>query len=108
MVDLENMSKRATKRHMPLSTEVTQEMHSLKGNLPNWIKTDPDFRFGMSTQQFSKDNQKISSIMNNDYLKQYLTRSIAQKAMDSLANQKGVKKDWRNKVFNLRSQSVAN
>lgn len=108
LVDLENMSKRFHKKHQPLSTEVTTEMQSMAGNLPQWIKTDPEFRFGMSTQQFSKDNQKIASVINNDYLKQYLSRSIAQKAMDQLANQKNNKKDWRNKVFNLRSQSVAN
>ena len=47
--DLENMSKRVHNKHKALSTEVTQEMQTLKGNLPQWIKTDPDFRFGMST-----------------------------------------------------------
>lgn len=49
LTDLENMSKRANK-HYAMSTEVTQEMQSLKGNLPDWIKTNPEFRFGMSSQ----------------------------------------------------------
>ena len=46
--------------------------------------------------------------MNNDYLKQHLGRTIAQKAIDQIANNgRPAKKDWRNLVFNLRSQSVA-
>ena len=46
--------------------------------------------------------------MNNDYLKQHLSKSIAQKAIDQIANYgRPVKKDWRNRVFNLRSHSVA-
>jgi len=73
--DLEHMSKRVFKENNKRFTkEVTNEMQQLKGNLPQWIKTDPDFRFGMSTSQFAKDNQKISSVMNNDYLKAYLSK----------------------------------
>lgn len=56
LIDLEQMNKRVSKKTRQLSTDVTQEVQALKGNLPNWIKTDPDFRFGMSSQQFAKDN----------------------------------------------------
>jgi hypothetical protein len=45
--------------------------------------------------------------MNNDYLKQHLSKSIAQKAIDQLTSQRSMKKDWRNRVFTMRSQSVA-
>lgn len=49
LIDLEQMSKRVSKKTRQFSTDVTQEVQALKGNLPNWIKTDPDFRFGMSS-----------------------------------------------------------
>lgn len=45
--------------------------------------------------------------MNNDYLKQYLSHQIAQKAIEKVQENQVKKKDWRNKVYNLRSQSVA-
>ena len=45
--------------------------------------------------------------MNNDYLKHYLTTQIANRAIDKVKEGGVKKKDWRNKVYNLRSQSVA-
>jgi len=36
-----------------------------------------------------------------------LTESITKKAIEDLNMNKVNKKDWRNKVFHLRSQSVA-
>lgn len=36
-----------------------------------------------------------------------MTESITKKALEDLNMTKVVKKDWRNKVFHLRSQSVA-
>jgi len=36
-----------------------------------------------------------------------MLESIAQKTLENIQNAKVTKKDWRNKVFNLRSQSVA-
>lgn len=36
-----------------------------------------------------------------------MLESIAQKTLEKLNSKQVTKKDWRNKVFNLRSQSVA-
>ena len=46
--DLENMSKRIQSRKF--SEQTQNDVSELKGNLPDWIKTNPDFRFGTSTK----------------------------------------------------------
>ena len=53
--------------------KTTEKIGHGEKNVPKWITNDPDFRFGRSTFSFHKDNQKIKSVMNNDYLKQYLS-----------------------------------
>jgi hypothetical protein len=68
---------------------------------------DPNFRFGKSSGAHNEDAQRIGGIINYEYLKEHLTESITKKAMENLNMTKTTNKNWRNKVFNLRSQSVA-
>ena len=55
----------------------------------------------------NEDRDKIASIVNNDYLKQYLSNNIALKAIEQISRSKITKKDWRNTRYKLRSQTVA-
>ena len=71
--------------------------------VPSHIMADPTFRFGKSTGAYNEDAQRIGGIINYDYLKDHLTESITKKAMENLNMTKVTHKDWKNKVFNLRS-----
>jgi hypothetical protein len=64
---------------------------------------DPKFRFGKTSGAYNDDAQRIGGIINYEYLKDHLTESITKKAMENLNRTKVTNKDWRNKVFNLRS-----
>ena len=75
--------------------------------VPKRISEDPEFRFGKTCGAYHPDAQRIGGIINYQYLKEHLTESITKKALEDLDMSKVVKKDWRNKVFHLRSQSVA-
>ena len=80
------------------------------GNIPNWIRENPEFMYGKSSGAYNQDSQRITEVINYDYLKQHLATSITNNALHDLANQKqkNMKKDWTNKVYKMRSQSVAN
>jgi hypothetical protein len=75
--------------------------------IPKHVTEDPNFRFGRSSGAYDEDAQRIAGIINYDYLKEHLTESITKKALESITKSQIVKKDWRNKGYNLRSQSVA-
>ena len=75
--------------------------------VPQHIKDDPEFRYGKTSGAYKPDAQRIGGIINYQYLKEHLTESITKKALEDMNMNKVNKKDWRNKVFHLRSQSVA-
>lgn len=52
--------------------------------LPKWIRNSPDFRFGVKSDIAKGDVSKIGGIINNDYLKEFLTTSIARKAKEEV------------------------
>ena len=101
------MSKRKIGGNFTKRTAETQYMTKEGGNIPKRIKEDTEFRFGKSSGAFNPDSQRIGGVINYEYLREHMLESIAQKTLESLNNSKVTKKDWRNKVFNLRSQSVA-
>lgn len=71
--------------------------------IPAHIKNDPNFRFGKCSGAYNENAQRIGGIINYDYLKEHLTESITNKALENLNMTKVTHKDWRNKVFHLRS-----
>lgn len=79
------------------------------GNVPDWIRENPKFMYGKSSGAYNEDSQRITEVINYDYLKQHLATSITNNALHDIAHQKqkGLKKDWTNKVYKMRSQSVA-
>ena len=105
--DLESMSKRKVVKAKIRNKDETTAIVPVKSNVPQWIKTDPNFQFGVPSNAFNEDRDKIASIVNNDYLKQYLSNNIALKAIEQISRSKITKKDWRNTGYKLRSQTVA-
>lgn len=102
------MSKRKGKKNNIIKkTAETQYMTQLGGNLPQRLKDDKDFRFGKSSGAFDPEAQRIAGVINYDYLREHMLESIAQKTLERISERQVTKKDWRNKVYNLRSQSVA-
>jgi hypothetical protein len=98
------MSKRKNNNFIKTANETK---HSNEPRVPSLVLDDPNFRFGKSSGNNNEDAQRIGGIINYDYLKEHLTESITKKAMENLNMTKKTNKNWRNKVFNLRSQSVA-
>ena len=101
------MSKRQNSNNFIKKTAETQYIASKEPLVPKKLIQDPEFRFGRSSGAYNDDSQRIGGIINYEYLKEHLTESIQKKAMEDLDKSKKTTKDWRNKVFHLRSQSVA-
>jgi hypothetical protein len=91
------------KEYQMKSTAQTQYLAPKEPLIPSHIKEDPEYRFGKSSGAFHEDAQRIDGIINYQYLKEHLNESIQKKAMENLSIAAVKKKDWRNKVYNLRS-----
>jgi|APSaa5957512535_1039671.scaffolds.fasta_scaffold350402_1 hypothetical protein len=79
-----------------------------KGQIvPKHIKEDPDFRFGKAA--YLPGNQRITEVINYEYLRDFLASNVTTKAQNNIEMQKIMEKekDWQNKSFKLRSASVA-
>ena len=87
-------------------TKHTQKLSPKDGNLPEWIKTAPNFRFGLKSDLAKRENPCIGQIINNDYLKEFLQRQIAKKAMEEVKRKTSIKKHHRSRIMKLRSNSV--
>ena len=95
------------KNNLIKKTAKTQYMAPKESLIPNRIKDDPEFRFGKISGAYHEGAQRIGEIINYDYLKEHLNESITKKALENITLSQIKKKDWRNKVYHLRSQSVA-
>lgn len=50
-------------------TNGTQSMVMKDGNIPNWIKENPQFMYGRSSGAYNEDSQRITEVINYEYLK---------------------------------------
>lgn len=72
--ELEDMSKRVGGGSVVKRTKNTQKLSPKDGNLPQWVRNAPNFRFGVKSDLAKKESPSIGQIINNDYLKDFLQR----------------------------------
>lgn len=82
--DLEEMAKRFGGHYLNRRQKNTMRLAHKDGGIPKWIRQNPEFRFGVKSDIAKGEVSKIGAILNNDYLKEFLTSSIARKAKDEV------------------------
>ena len=103
--DLENMARHFSGYSKTVRTTVTQRIQPKDRNIPTFVRQNPDHAYGVKSDLATRKAPTISKIVNNDYLKEFLTDRIATKAIEA-TNRKGGGKRGRNKAFKFRSGSV--
>jgi hypothetical protein len=82
--DLEEMSKRFGGHYLNRRQKNTMRLAHKDGGIPKWVRDNPEHRFGIKTALAKGEVSKIGHIINNDYLKEFLTTSIARKAKEEV------------------------
>ena len=68
---------------------------------------NPDHSYGVKSDLVKKTCPNIGKIINNDYLRDFLTNRIASKALEEVKRRQAQKKARRNtNTFKFRSSSV--
>ena len=75
--------------------------------IPKKFTDDENFRFGIKSGYYDPDRPNFDKVMTHDYLHESLCQNVHDRAIEYLNNRPENKKDWRNKSYHLRSQSVA-
>lgn len=101
------MSKRLALVNIEHKPGFKERINKDKDFIPKWMKDDPDFRFGKPA--YLPGNQRITPVINNEFLKDFLSTNIKNKAHENMQMQRLLNKEkkWQNRSFKLRSQSVA-
>lgn len=72
------------------------------------MRKNPDHSYGIKSDLATKMAPNISQVLNNDYLKEFLTDRIASKAIEQTHLKELKAKKGRNRAFKFRSGSVMN
>ena len=89
-----------------MRTTVTQRIQPKDRNIPQFVKENPDHTYGVRSDLATNKAPTIAKIVNNDYLKEFLTDRIATKAIEATDRRANAAKRGRNRAFKFRSGSV--
>ena len=86
MNDLEKMSKQINMNNPKGSKAKPQVREGKNRNImtviPKEIRDDPDFRFGKTA--YLPGNQRVTEVINYEYLREFLQKNVADKAQCAL------------------------
>ena len=104
--DLEDMARHFSGFSKTVRTTVTQRIQPKDKNVPKFVARNPDHSYGVRSDLALQKAPTIARIVNNDYLKEFLTDRIASKAIEA-TTRRNIKKVTRDaKPFKFRSGSV--
>lgn len=103
--DLENMARHFSGYSKTVRTNVTQRIQPKDRNIPEFVRKNPEHSYGVRSDLATNQAPMVSKIVNNDYLKEFLTDRIASKAIEATTMKR---KTVRNRNFRFRSGSVMN
>ena len=109
LADLEKMSKLITLNGTKIQKNNRSIIHSHLKNR-RMSQGNPDgtqMSFGRPSGLEIRDPSDLTMIMKNEFMKDYLKETITTRMKDKIEQHKIINRDWQNKGFKLRSQSVA-
>ena len=104
--DLETMSRRFSGFSTTVRTGITQRIQPKDKNIAKFVRENPTHSYGVKSDLAKNKCPNIGQIINNDYLKDFLTRRIATKALEEVQRKAAIKHAKRNKGLKFRSGSV--